>query len=183
MKEYIWGYWRSLYNDIPMYVYVGLFIVLVLSAFFLYVWDKKNYLRKLFGILALEYVFLLFCTTVVFRSTEKERLFNIMPFWSYGAYFRGEDFRLLPENMMNVVVFIPFGVLLGASIRKNSWIRVIIAGCCISVSIEVLQLVSKRGFCEFDDVMHNTLGCLIGYGVYRLIFKLVNSKMKRIYGK
>jgi len=27
----------------------------------------------------------------------------------------------------------------------------------------------KRGFCEVDDVMHNSLGCLIGYGIYKLV--------------
>ncbi len=27
----------------------------------------------------------------------------------------------------------------------------------------------QRGFSEVDDVMHNTLGCLVGYGVYRFI--------------
>lgn len=33
----------------------------------------------------------------------------------------------------------------------------------ISVSIEVIQLVTKRGFAETDDVMHNTVGCIVGY--------------------
>ena len=32
--------------------------------------------------------------------------------------------------------------------------------------IEVLQFVFKRGFAEFDDVFHNVVGCVIGFGVY-----------------
>lgn len=26
-----------------------------------------------------------------------------------------------------------------------------------------------KGFSELDDVMHNTLGCMIGYGIYSLV--------------
>lgn len=39
-------------------------------------------------------------------------------------------------------------------------------GVCLSVSIEVQQFVYKKGFSELDDVMHNTLGGMIGYGMY-----------------
>jgi glycopeptide antibiotics resistance protein len=42
-------------------------------------------------------------------------------------------------------------------------------GAGISLSIEVLQLFLRRGYSELDDVMHNTLGCLIGYGLYFII--------------
>lgn len=34
-------------------------------------------------------------------------------------------------------------------------------GCGISVTIEALQFFFMRGFSELDDVMHNTVGCLI----------------------
>ena len=44
----------------------------------------------------------------------------------------------------------------------------------ISPTIEALQFFFMRGFSELDDVMHNTLGCLIGFGfmiILRIIFK------------
>lgn len=41
-------------------------------------------------------------------------------------------------------------------------------GMGISLSIEVMQYFFHRGFAETDDVMHNTTGCLIGYGIYWL---------------
>ena len=45
----------------------------------------------------------------------------------------------------------------------------LLVGLCLSVSIEALQFVFKFGFSELDDVIHNTLGCMIGYGVYALV--------------
>lgn len=70
---------------------------------------------------------------------------------------------------MNVLVFIPIGLLIGCSWKNLSWWKAILFGCVFSVGIELLQLVLKRGFSELDDVMHNTLGCIIGYGLYAII--------------
>lgn len=69
---------------------------------------------------------------------------------------------------MNVVAFVPIGLLSGWTFKLKWW-QVLIIGFVISLSIEILQYVSKRGFAEFDDVMHNTLGSLIGYGIYALV--------------
>ena len=69
---------------------------------------------------------------------------------------------------MNVMVFIPIGALLGTGYTRLQWWKLLLIGFVLSVVIELLQLVLKRGCCEFDDVMHNTLGCLIGYGIFCL---------------
>ena len=65
---------------------------------------------------------------------------------------------------MNVVVFIPIGILLGSLLRvKGAWLITLIVGLGISVSIEALQYFFHRGFAETDDVMHNTIGCILGW--------------------
>ncbi len=70
---------------------------------------------------------------------------------------------------MNVIVFIPVGMMLGSLLRvKGSCLIVLLIGCSISVTIETLQFCFMKGFSEVDDVMHNTLGCLIGYGIYAI---------------
>ena len=32
----------------------------------------------------------------------------------------------------------------------------------VSLGIEILQLVLKRGLFEFDDIMNNSIGCMLG---------------------
>ena len=66
-------------------------------------------------------------------------------------------------------MFIPLGFLFGIAVKKKKWWQVLLIGGCISGSIEFLQLLLKKGVSEFDDIMHNTLGCMIGYGIYALI--------------
>lgn len=73
---------------------------------------------------------------------------------------------------MNVVAFIPVGVLLGSVFDKIKWLQVLLIGVLISLGIESLQFMLKRGFAEFDDVLHNSLGCWAGYGVVVGIFCL-----------
>ena len=70
---------------------------------------------------------------------------------------------------MNVVAFVPVGILFGCTFRSMTWWKVMLIGGGVSVLIETIQFYFKRGFSEVDDVMHNTAGCLIGYGVYSLM--------------
>ena len=44
-----------------------------------------------------------------------------------------------------------------------------IIGMCVSGAVEALQFVYKREFAEVDDVIHNTLGCMIGYGMFSIV--------------
>lgn len=69
----------------------------------------------------------------------------------------------------NVIMFLPVGVLAGSIWRwKGPWVAT-----GLSVLIEVLQLITARGLCEFDDVIHNCIGALIGIGIMMLVKDLV----------
>ena len=70
---------------------------------------------------------------------------------------------------MNVAVFVPVGLMLGIILKQRAWWTALLIGMGVSVGVEVSQLMMNRGLCEVDDVIHNTLGCAIGYG---LLWKL-----------
>lgn len=169
MREQILEYWASLYRDIPMVVYEGLLSVLCLGvvAFFSCKGKSKGFILTA-KLLLVEFVTIIYCSTVIFRRGGEVTRYDFHPFWSYAAIQQGRE-ELLAENIMNVVVFVPIGLLIGIGFAKWPWWNVIGTGCLLSVTIEAMQLVLKRGFCEVDDVMHNTLGCIIGYGLYSLI--------------
>lgn len=157
-KQYI----ISLYKDIPQEVYEGLLSVFCLGVvLFIAFKGVRTGLRWSSVLLLIEYIFLLFCSTVIFRPTGETRQYDFHPFWSYNRP------DLLPENIMNVVVFIPVGVLLGFMFQgsrfKMTWWKALLIGCSISITIEALQFFFMKGFSELDDVMHNTLGCILGY--------------------
>lgn len=174
MREQFRQYIINLYQDIPTEVYEGLLSVFCFGLVLLlgFCGIKKG-LRYTSGLLLVEYVFLLFCSTVIYRTVGETRQYDFHPFWSYKAIQEGRE-ELLAENIMNVVVFIPVGLLLGIAFKQMTWWKALLIGCSISVTIEALQFFFMRGFSELDDVMHNTLGCLIGFGfmiILRIIFK------------
>ena len=166
MKVQIAEYVISLYRDIPMAVYEGLLSVLCLGVVVIIAcYGLKRGWRGIAGLLLTEYVVVILCSTVFFRPGTESRKHIFTPFWSYNAIQEGKE-ELLVENIMNVMAFVPVGLLMGAGIKGLKWWHALYVGACLSVSIEILQFVFKKGFLEFDDVMHNTLGCMIGYGVY-----------------
>ena len=164
MREEFKQYLISLYQDIPQEVYEGILSIFSLGLVIFIAWKGfKTGLRYSAILLLVEYVFLLFCSTVIFRTPGETRQYDFLPFWSYKAIQEGRA-ELLPENVMNVVVFIPIGILLCSLLRvKGAWLITLIVGLGISVSIEALQCFFHRGFAETDDVMHNTIGCILGY--------------------
>lgn len=153
---------------IPTVVYIIAFIVLIASAVILLGCKRcKNKSKVLFSIFFIEYLFIIFGTTVIFRKTVRNSLYNFTPFWSYQGKSYGEEL-MLPETIVNIAMFIPVGVLICTLFRRLSWWQVLMSGAVISMTIEVLQFMFKKGFSEFDDVFHNTLGCMIGYGLYQI---------------
>ena len=66
------------------------------------------------------------------------------------------------QYLMNILFFIPYGLLFP---RKDNWKRVFVTALVLSVFIELSQFIFNLGWCEVDDVISNTLGAMIGWGV------------------
>lgn len=164
MKETFLEYIIRLYQNVPAIIYVGLAIVFIIGAVLLFIiYGRNQGLRYSCRILCVDYFALLLCSTAIFRKHSDKRGHDFQPFWSY------DQNDLLYENIMNVVAFVPVGILFGCTFRSMTWWKVMLIGGGVSVLIETIQFYFKRGFSEVDDVMHNTAGCLIGYGVYSLM--------------
>ena len=158
------AYIDNLIHQIPFHLYFVAAIILCLGVFAFIKWEGIGKgIRYSASLILAEYIVLLYCSTILYRETKDVRKYDFHPFWSYN------NPGLYDENIMNVVVFVPIGLLLGASIKDLKWWYALLIGFCLSSLIEILQFVFKKGFSETDDVMHNTLGCLIGFGFYSLI--------------
>ncbi len=85
----------------------------------------------------------------------------------------------------NIVMFIPFGVLLPMSGKpmRHILIAAPIATAC-SIGIEAVQLKYRLGACQLDDVLLNSLGFLIGFLVYLAladVYGLLSAIAKFLY--
>ncbi|MBO6255245.1 MAG: VanZ family protein [Bacteroidaceae bacterium] len=166
-------YLPLLKSDVPDYIWEMLFSILCVGFVAILICKGVKSGQYVSRLLLVEYSFLLYCTTIFFRAAKDHYEYNYRLFWSY------EQYRYEVQSVMNVLVFIPVGMLIGLSFRKLAWWKALLGGCLLSVSIELLQLISRRGFSELDDVMHNTIGCVIGYALVMIPLSIVRI-MKRI---
>lgn len=114
---------------------------------------KKEFIfSTLFG----AYIAAVLWITLLSRIGNGYRGF-LLPFHSYVEILKG-NWKFLLENIGNVVLFIPLGIAL-----KWVGIRdVKKAGFFTSLLIEALQFTFALGTFECDDLIHNTLGAVIG---------------------
>ena len=178
----LWNYSQELINQVPQYVYEGAGSIFCIGLVTFVAWKGlKVGLLYTSALLLLEYILLLFCSTVFYRDPLPERKYDFQPLWSYKAIEEGQTV-LLSENMMNVMVFIPVGLLLGIAFKQMTWWKAFLIGCSISISIESLQFWFMKGFSEVDNVMHNTVGCIMGYIIYSILVRIfTNTKLKLDY--
>lgn len=114
---------------------------------------KKDYIFcSLFG----AYTAAVLWITLFSRIGDGYRRF-LLPFHSYVEILK-DEWRPLLENIGNIALFIPLGVALSV---LNKW-DVKKAGLLASLLIEVLQFTFALGTFECDDLIHNTLGAVIG---------------------
>ncbi len=89
---------------------------------------------------------------------------NLLPFSDFGD----DRFRWL--SGMNVLLTVPLGFLLPMVWQKyRGFGDTFLAGFFTSLSIELLQLFSGR-VTDIDDLIFNTLGACLGFGIAQLLF-------------
>ena len=59
------------------------------------------------------------------------------------------------------------------------WWQGLLAGAAAACAIEVLQLLLHKGLFEFDDIIHNSLGCMIGCLAGSLLIRKVRQHRER----
>ena len=101
--------------------------------------------------------------STVFTRTGTIRQYELVPFWSWRDIIRYHDWTLLKENLLNCILLLPAGVLLPViANHKIKWYQALLVGILVSAIIEFSQLIFMRGLFEWDDMIHNGLGCMIG---------------------
>lgn len=103
---------------------------------------------------------------------------NLIPFVNLFDYDNRRD--LLLNVIGNAAMFIPSGIVLPVIYRKlNNFIKVVGAGALISLCIEIIQLPFSVRASDVDDLILNTAGVVVGYGIYALVRSIKRKDNKR----
>ena len=109
------------------------------------------------------YIWTVLESTVFTRIPQAYHQYELHIFWSWKALFVYHHNEMLKENILNCILLMPYGCLLPVALNKRiSWKRGLMIGMGTSFVIELLQLITFRGLFEFDDIIHNGIGCMMG---------------------
>lgn len=104
-------------------------------------------------------------------------------FWSYKRWLAG-DMNLGIEIMANIAMFVPYGFLMSLILpiksRGKKAAVTVITAFLFSFTIESLQLYFMRGLFEWDDMVSNTCGGIVGVILHRILEKVLKE---RTFGK
>ena len=100
---------------------------------------------------------------------------NLIPFAGSVIVNNQIDFN---EIILNVLAFIPFGIYIGMLKPNWSFLKKIVPIAGVSLLFEVVQFIFAIGGSDITDLMGNTLGGIIGVGVYIVFYKLCQYKSK-----
>ena len=160
MFEYLkwWIYWY------PHRVIFWIFIILIVFIASNYILKEaklsNDKVRNCVIIFFPSYLVTLFVGTIGLRGVGESYNYNFSFFWSLRAALNG-DYKVFYQVIENIIIFIPIGMSFFVLFSKKVFSALLVS-TLISLIVEVAQLVTYRGLCEFDDVIFNSLGAIIG---------------------
>ncbi len=127
--------------------------------------------------------FLFFCEDYG-RAGGGTYSYNLRPFQEIHRYLSYGDIlgmRSVVLNLAgNVIGFMPFGMLVPILARgaRRAW-RTTLLSFELSTLVEMSQLIFQVGCFDVDDMILNTLGGLLGYGLFRMFYQIYLKMGKR----
>lgn len=129
----------------------------------------KDISTALLGVVAA----LILWITILSRETLIGTPVSYHPFHALVSFLKEIQRGRIGANFLgNIALFIPMGFLLPCVTDWKKMWRTVVAGVGFSLIIETIQLITSRGCFDFDDVILNGLGCIVGYGIYSVAQKL-----------
>jgi len=172
-------------------VFISISIFWVLARTFFCVKNKKFSWKR-----ELQLLLVYICIVVVVRFTffpfskvdgkVQPLVFDTATAWPFRInlipFVHLFDYPVFREAMINLIgnitMFIPLGVVWPVVYKElNSHKKVIVAGVGFTLCIEILQLPLASRVSDIDDLILNSIGYLIGYGLYLLVKKICFRKM------
>ena len=138
------------------------------------VWKREALLLLMYFNLAvlIRFVFYPFFTVngevqplIINMSSLQPLRVNLIPFVNIL------DYDIKREAAINIIgnisMFIPTGVIMPILYKRlDCFWKVLLAGAGLSFVIEVIQLLFPGSVTDIDDLILNTLGVAVGYGIY-----------------
>lgn len=141
--------------------------------------EKRNtltYVLLALYLLALTWL-ILFKLQFTIPDMQEGRVINMIPFM---GLFGDNSIGSFAEIRNNILAFIPLGIYI--CMLKSEWSisKKVFAIVALTLAYELAQFIFAIGRADITDVLSNTLGGIIGIGIYALLSKFLKCKTNKI---
>ena len=151
---------------LPCCLLLGFPFVLLIRILYFILHKKITHKKVFLCFLMSTYLTVLLFQAFFSRQAGSRSGIELYPFSILGVSV-GED----ASFMENILMFLPFGFLMPFIWRlMRSPFYCIGVAFIGSVSLEIMQLVTGRGYCQIDDIISNTAGAVLGYMLTSICF-------------
>lgn len=118
------------------------------------------------------YLAVLLVITLFSRESGSGNGFDMVLFSTWGINARNNAY--LVEN---ILLFIPYGIVCPWYFKNcRGLIKTAALGLVTSAGIECLQLMTRRGVFQIDDILTNLLGSMIGYLIFGCMTRILRKQ-------
>lgn len=155
-------------------------ITIVILSLVLYTDRVKNKKRAILWTLLIENMFIVLGATLILRRTLEYHRIEMMPLWIYLEVIKGNPEVTALDILFNTFLFLPMGLIIAGLFPAMKLWRVFLIGLIISLGIEIFQYIFYKGVSQVDDLAHNSIGCVVGWYVGKLMIKKGKSNKLEI---
>lgn len=130
-------------------------------------------------------VYFMFFAEILGRTDfSREYRYNLTPLKEIKRFLNNASqvgmTAVISNILGNVLAFVPYGFCLPLISKKHCKMYVTtLYTFSLSLMIELIQLLSKVGSFDVDDIMLNTLGGVIGYIAFCIFIKLYGKSKRK----
>lgn len=154
----------KVFNNIwPMLTVFIIAISLIRFFYLLNHREKFVFYKEICYLAAIIYIWLLFEILTMSELNGTSGM-NLIPFSEIMRYEFGSSLFIC-NVLGNVLIFVPFGYLIGSYVNPKKIWPVIITTIITSITVEFVQLQIGRSF-DIDDIFLNLIGAILGFLLY-----------------
>ena len=86
-------------------------------------------------------------------------------------------FSVFANLFGNILIFVPYGFFISLASRSRGFFKTLFCSMGLSLGVEIVQLFTRVGSFDVDDILLNTVGGVLGY----IIFAICNQIRRKHY--
>ena len=84
-------------------------------------------------------------------------------------------FAVFSNLFGNILIFMPVGYFSAMAGKRRSFFKTLFWSFCLTFCVELMQLITKVGCFDVDDLCLNTFGVILGYICYYFSKKIIRA--------